>query len=109
LRREPEYRHAFSRRVRREFTTPSGDNFEAWVAQPTDIIIGKLYAWNEGRSNKHPNDIYSMLVFDLSGFSDSTINYELILEKASSIGEETRKMWEELLARAKQELKQHGK
>ena len=109
LRREPEYRLAFERRVRRQFTAPSGENFEAWVAQPTDIIIGKLNAWNEGRSNKHPNDIYSMLAFDLSGFSDFKIDYELISAKASRIGEETRKMWEQLLARAKEELKKHGK
>jgi hypothetical protein len=109
LRREPEYRLAFERRVRRQFTAPSGENFEAWVAQPTDIIIGKLYAWDEGRSNKHPNDIYSMLAFDLSGSSDLRIDYELISAMASSIGEDTRKMWEQLLARAKEELKKHSK
>jgi hypothetical protein len=109
LRREPEYRLAFERRVRRQFTAPSGESFEAWVAQPTDIIIGKLSAWNEGRSTKHPNDIYSMVVFDLSGFSDIKINYDLISAKASSIGEETRKMWEQLLARAKEELTKRGK
>ena len=109
LSREPEYRLAFERRVRRQFTAPSGENFEAWVAQPTDIIIGKLYAWNEGRSNKHPTDIYSMLVFDLSGFSDSKIDYESISVKAPIIGEETGKMWQELLARAHEEIKEHRK
>ena len=109
LRREPEYRLAFERRIRDVFTDENGATFEVWVAQPTDIIIGKLYAWNEGRSNKHPNDIYSMLVFDLSGFSDPKIDYELISAKASSIGKETRQMWEQLLARAKDELKKHGK
>ena len=109
LRREPEYRLAFARRIRRQFTVPSGENFEAWVAQPADIIIGKLLAWNEGRSNKHPNDIYSMLVFDLSGFSDSHIDYEMISAKASSMGAETQKMWEELLARAQAEIRKHGK
>jgi hypothetical protein len=109
LRREPEYRLAFERRVRRQFTAPSGENFEAWVAQPTDIIIGKLSAWNEGRSNKHPNDIYSMLVFELGGFSDSKIDYELISVKASSMGEETHQMWVQLMARAKDELKKRGK
>jgi hypothetical protein len=98
----------FERRVRRQFTAPSGENFAAWVAQPTDIIIGKLLAWNEGRSNKHPNDIYSMLAFDLGGFSDSQIDYKLIFAKASSIGEETQKMWEELLERVQEELKKHG-
>jgi len=109
LRREPEYRLAFERRVRRQFTAPSGENFEAWVAQPTDIIIGKLYAWDEGRSNKHPNDIFSMLAFDLSGSSDLRIDYELISARASSIGVETQKMWEQLVVRVKEEIKKHSK
>jgi hypothetical protein len=107
LRREPEYRLAFERRIRDVFTDENGATFEAWVAQPTDIIIGKLHAWNEGRSNKHPNDIYSMLVFDLSGFSDPKIDYELISTKASSIGKETRQMWEQLVKRAKDEIAKH--
>ena len=107
LRREPEYRLAFERRIRDVFTDENGATFEAWVAQPTDIIIGKLYAWNEGRSNKHPNDIYSMLVFDLSGFSDPKIDYELISTKASSIGKETQQMWEQLVKRAKDEIAKH--
>lgn len=107
LRREPEYRLAFERRIRDVFTDENGATFEAWVAQPTDIIIGKLYTWNEGRSNKHPNDIYSMLVFDLSGFSDPKIDYELVLAKASSIGKETRQMWEQLVKRAKDEIAKH--
>ena len=52
LRREPEYRLAFERRVRRQFTAPSGDNFEAWVAQPTDIIIGScMRGMKAGQTN----------------------------------------------------------
>jgi hypothetical protein len=107
LRREPEYHLAFERRVHRQFTAPSGESFEAWVAQPTDIIIGKLLAWNEGRSNKHPNDIYAMLVFDLGGFSDLKIDYEMILAKSSRIGVETFQLWEQLLARARDEVEKH--
>jgi len=41
LKREPEYQLAFSRRVRETFTDENNETFEAWVAQPTDIIIGK--------------------------------------------------------------------
>ncbi|MEI6291481.1 MAG: hypothetical protein WCP19_13710 [Chloroflexota bacterium] len=104
LRREPEYRTAFDRRIRREFTDPSGATFEAWVAQPTDIIIGKLRAWDEGRSSKHPNDIYSILVFDLSGYSDITVDIETVSSEAAHIGAETLEMWKQLVERAKSEV-----
>ena len=107
LRREPEYQVAFDRRIRREFTDPTGSSFEAWVAKPTDIIIGKLRAWDEGRSNKHPNDIYSMLVFDLSGYSDITVDIENISSEAARIGAETLEMWKQLVERAKSEVAKH--
>ena len=109
LKREPDYQLAFERRIRREFVDPFGNQFEAWVAQPTDIIIGKLYAWNEGRSNKHPNDIYVMVTFDLSGYGDAKINYELINKEARRIGLETLEMWNQVLARAKDEVEKHKK
>ena len=103
LKREPDYRLAFDRRVRREFVDPAGNSFSAWVAQPSDIIIGKLWAWNEGRSEKHPKDIYSMLVFDLSGSSDASIDYALIGKEASKINPQTLEMWNLVLAKAKDE------
>lgn len=109
LKREPDYQLAFDRRIRREFVDPFGNQFEAWVAQPTDIIIGKLYAWNEGRSNKHPNDIYVMVTFDLSGYGDANINYDLINKEAARIGQETLEMWNQVLARAKDEVEKHKK
>lgn len=109
LKREPDYQLAFDRRIRREFVDPFGNQFEAWVAQPTDIIIGKLYAWDEGRSNKHPNDIYVMVTFDLSGYGDAKINYELINKKAARIGQETLELWNQVLARAKDEIEKHNK
>lgn len=104
LRREPEYQVAFARRIRREFTDPTGSSFEAWVAKPTDIIIGKLRAWDEGRSSKHPNDIYSILVFDLSGYSDITVDIETVSSEAAHIGAETLEMWKQLVERAKSEV-----
>lgn len=107
LKREPDYQLAFDRRIRREFVDPFGNQFEAWVAQPTDIIIGKLYAWNEGRSNKHPNDIYVMVAFDLSGYGDAKINYDLINKEATRIGQETLEMWNQVLAKAKEEVEKH--
>lgn len=103
LRREPDYETAFERRVRREFVTPSGESFEAWVAQPTDIIVGKLKAWDEGRSNKHPADIYSMLVFDMSGFSDISIDFDLVSREAARISPDAEELWRQLVERAKKE------
>jgi len=109
LKREPEYRIAFERRVRRNFVDSAGNAFTAWVAQPTDIIIGKLEAWNEGRSDKHPNDIYSMVAFDLSDLSDLSINYELITQEAKRIGQETLEMWNQVFAKAKDEVEKYKK
>jgi hypothetical protein len=104
LKREPDHQVAFNRRIRREFTDPAGSTFEAWVAQPTDIIIGKLRAWDEGRSNKHPNDIYAMLIFDLSGYSDFLIDFDIVTREAAHIGKDTLEMWNQLVARAKGEV-----
>lgn len=104
LKREPKYQLAFNRRVRATFTDPSGQSFEAWVAQPTDIIIGKLRAWEEGRSNKHPKDIFAILYFCLRGLSDQSVNLDEITKEAARIGRETLDMWNKTLARAKEEI-----
>lgn len=109
LKREPDYQLAFERRVRREFIDPAGNSFSAWVAQPTDIIIGKLNAWNEGRSDKHPKDIYAMLVFDLSGSSDIAIDYDLVTKEAARIGQDTLEMWRQVSAKARDEVEKHRK
>jgi hypothetical protein len=104
LKREPEYQLAFNRRVRETFTDPNGETFEAWVAQPTDIIIGKLQAWNEGRSDKHPKDIFAILFFCLRGYSSHQVNVDEVTEQAARIGQETLDMWNKILARAREEI-----
>lgn len=109
LKRDPEYRIAFERRVRQTYRGENGEIFEAWFAQPTDIIIGKLWAWNEGRSNKHPDDIYSILFFCLRGFSDYNVNIEEVTKEAGRIGRETLEMWNQILAKAKEEVEKHEK
>lgn len=109
LKRESDHELAFDRRVRREFVDPAGNSFAAWVAQPADIIIGKLRAWNEGRSDKHPKDIYAMLVFDLTGVSDVRIDYDLVTKEAGRIGQETLEIWNQILARAREEVTKHKK
>ena len=104
LTREPAYRAAFTRRVRQTFKDETGNAFDAWCAQPTDIIIGKLRAWTEGRSAKHPSDIYDILVFVLSDISDIVIDRTLIATEAARMGHETLALWKDLLARAESEV-----
>lgn len=106
LKREPGYRIAFERRVRQTFEDEMGQTFTAWYAQPTDIIIGKLKAWQEGRSVKHPNDIYAMLVFALSGLSDAELNLPAIATAAAQLGTDVTELWQSLCARAEAEIKQ---
>lgn len=105
LKREPEYQLAFSRRIRETFTDENNEPFEAWVAQPTDIIIGKLQAWNEGRSNKHPDDIFAILFFCLRGYSAYQVDIEEIAEEANHIGQETLDVWLKTLERVREEIK----
>lgn len=104
LKREPEYQLAFNRRVKETFQSPSGEIFEAWVAQPTDIIIGKLHAWKEGRSDKHPKDIFSILFFCLQGYSNYEVNLDELTKEAARLGVETLEMWNKTLARVREEI-----
>ncbi|HLE30240.1 MAG TPA: hypothetical protein VI793_19095 [Anaerolineales bacterium] len=104
LTREPEYRVAFERRIRRWFTDPDDMTFEAWCARPEDIIIGKLQAWAEGQSNKHPSDVRNMLAFLLSGMSDVPYDLEIISVAAARMGAPVLKLWRELLAKAQADL-----
>ncbi len=105
LKREPEYQLAFNRRIRETFTDENDKPFEAWVAQPTDIIIGKLQAWNEGRSNKHPDDIFAILFFCLRGYSNHEVNLDEVTKEATRIGTETLDMWLKTLSKARNEIK----
>ena len=104
LKREPDYQIAFDRRIREAFTDNNDEPFEAWVAQPTDIIIGKLQAWHEGRSNKHPDDIFAILFFCLRGFSSYQVDIEEVAEQAARIGPETLDIWLKTLAKARNEI-----
>ncbi len=105
LSREPEYRQAFARRIRRTFQDEAGASFEAWCARPEDIIVGKLMAWNEGRSMKHPNDIHAMLLFALRGFGDVQLDFDYIALRAVKMGQEVGALWRELFDRAREEAK----
>lgn len=108
LTREPGYRAAFARRVRQSFQDETGQTYTAWYAQPTDIIIGKLKAWAEGHSAKHPNDIYAMLVFALSGLSDIELDLQEITVAATRLGADVAELWQSLLKRAEGEVQQRA-
>ncbi len=106
LTREPDYEAAFARRIRQTFVDESGRPFEAWCAQPTDVIIGKLRAWTEGRSIKHPADIHQMLVHLLSDPHGPDVLLADIEDAAIAMGDETLMLWHELFVRAAIEAQQ---
>jgi hypothetical protein len=56
-------RIAFGRRRQRAIDLPGQPSLTIWCASPEDVIVGKLAAWTEGRSRKHPDDIHQMLLF----------------------------------------------
>jgi hypothetical protein len=109
LTREPEYQFAFARRVRQSLQDEAGTIFDAWCAQPADIIVGKLKAWTEGRSAKHPSDILSIMHFSISGLGSRPIDVDYISVQAARMGLETLKLWQELLARARRESRSANK
>lgn len=102
LTREPGYHIAFDRRVRQSFQDEEGNSFEAWCAQPTDIIIGKLKAWAEGRSSKHPADIAAILAFTFSELSTETIDVRAIEIEAARLGIDVVKLWHDVLSEAQE-------
>lgn len=101
LSREPEYQEAFRRRVRSVVIDSSGQELEVWVARPEDIILGKLRAWQEGRSPKHPADIQVVLGFALAGHGAGEFDEGYVSARATRIGSEASDLWRELLARVR--------
>lgn len=100
LSREPEYRRAFTRRIRRTFADETGAQFRAWCARPEDVIFGKLKAWNESHSAKHPADIREMLAFALSGLGDEPIDLDDITSQAIKAGGSVLDLWTQLQEQA---------
>lgn len=90
------YRIAFGNRVRKSVHLPDGGVFEIWCARPEDVILGKLMAWQEGRSRKHETDVYEMLVFHYLGFDpdlSSGFDEAYIDRYAARIGAEADALW----------------
>ena len=99
LSREPAYREAFRQRVRCTVVDPQGQEFEVWCARPEDIIVGKLMAWQQGRSAKHPADIAVVLVFSSGAFSSSPLDVDYVTTRAAQIGADALALWHGLLER----------
>jgi hypothetical protein len=62
LKTSPWYRHALRRRVRQRLDLSGREPMHVWFARADDVIVGKLMAWQEGKSHKHELDIRDMLV-----------------------------------------------
>jgi hypothetical protein len=104
LSREPEYREAFRQRVRCIVVDPQGQEFEVWCARPEDIVVGKLMAWHEGRSAKHPADIAVVLAFTLGGFSLSPFDVDYVTARVAQIGADALVLWMNLLGETRSQI-----
>lgn len=105
------YCQAFQRRVRLTIDLPDSEPFDAWCARPEDVILGKLMAWDEGRSRKHETDIYEMMVFHYLG-ADPTLSVAFdesyVDAQAQSLGQDVAKLWETIKEAARREANRAG-
>jgi hypothetical protein len=101
----PDYRAAFTRRVRQLVEIPGADPFEIWCACPEDVIGGKLMAWKEGRSRKHETDILEMMRYHYLNkeTNESNLNEGEVDRLAKKLGDETSQFWQDIKSDAKRE------
>lgn len=105
------YRQAFQRRVRQLVDTPGLEPFEVWCARPEDVILGKLVAWQEGRSPKHENDIYEILVFHYLGLDPAfsgDFDEHYITAQARVLGQDVVELWSATQTSARHEAESSG-
>lgn len=90
------YHQAFQRRVRQRVEVPGTELFEVWCARPEDVIVGKLVAWEEGRSRKHETGIFEMMVFHYLGDESSqgtALDTGYADAQAEELGREVAEFW----------------
>jgi hypothetical protein len=110
----PYARDAFERRVRQLIEIPGQAGFEVWIAQSEDVILGKLMAWQEGRSRKHETDIYEMMVFHYLGedpVHSAEFDEGYIDMHAAHVGLEALQLWQQIKSGARKqadELRNQG-
>lgn len=104
---KPGYDWALQNRIRRKVPLLGAGSFQAWFACPEDVIVGKLMAWQEGRSFKHEQDIRDILVAvrlgddpELTAMFDT--NY--VNQWATRLGDEVQRLWERLKRAAEYNL-----
>jgi len=96
---KPGYDWALRNRIRREVPLPGGDSFQAWFACPEDVIVGKLMAWQAGRSFKHEQDIHDILVAVRLGDDPeltAMFDVDYVNQWAARLGTEVQQVWERL-------------
>ena len=96
---KPGYGFALKKRIRREISTRQGKNFQAWFARPEDVIVGKLMAWDEGRSFKHESDIRDILMaIKLGDDAELSTSFDLLYINrwAQNLGQDVETFWHNL-------------
>ena len=96
-------RIAFGRRRRRTIDLPGQPSLGIWCASPEDVIVGKLAAWTEGRSRKHPDDIHQMLLFLTKvdpEADEPALDMAYVETSAGAIGNEALSLWRSLVKSA---------
>lgn len=88
------YKPAFENRIRYLVDLPDRDSFMVWTARPEDVVLGKLMAWEEGRSERHPADIYEMMLFHYLGRdADLSFDSQYVNDRAITISQEAADLW----------------
>ncbi len=98
---QPSYRFALENRVRREAPIFVKGPIDTWIARPEDVIVGKLMAWDEGRSFKHETDIHDILTaVKLGDDHEMSAKFDLIyIDRWSRrLSEDVTALWEQLKA-----------
>ncbi len=80
-----------------------------WCARVEDVILGKLMAWQEGRSRKHETDIFELLCFHYQGI-DPELSAEFdqvtVDQGAAHIGTEAAELWNSIKQAAQSQSNQ---
>lgn len=78
--------------------------FELWAARPEDVILGKLMAREEGRSDQHTSDIYEMMLFYyLGGVPDLDFDTAYVTKRAGEVSVEAADLWRLIHTAAQEE------
>lgn len=102
------YQPAFDNRVRRLVALPDMESFSVWAARVEDVIVGKLMAWHEGRSERHPSDIFEMMLFHyLHRQATADFAEDYVDQRAQELGEEVFDLWELLKTAAREQAAQN--